>query len=110
MPAITFSTTIRALEMIRFIMENDSISGPVNMVSPNPVTNNEFTRTLGKALGCPTLFPMPALVARIVFGEMANELLLSSTRVLPQKLIESGYKFMHPALSDALAHLFHRRI
>ena len=82
-------------------MTNDSIHGPVNLVSPTPVTNSVFTKTLGSVLHRPTILPMPGLAARIVFGEMADELLLASTRVVPKKLIDSGYHFCHPNLADA---------
>lgn len=91
--------------MIQYVIENDSMRGPVNLVAPNSVSNREFTKTLGRVLRRPAIFPMPAFAARIAFGEMADELLLSSTRVLPRKLTDSGYKFRHPELGDALEHL-----
>lgn len=81
---------------------NDGISGPVNLVSPNPVTNNEFTDTMGEALGRPTILPLPAFAARGLFGEMAEELMLASTRVVPEKLLESGYKFQYTDLKAVL--------
>jgi len=81
---------------------NDDISGPVNLVSPNPVTNNEFTDTMGEALGRPTILPLPAFAARGLFGEMAEELMLASTRVVPEKLLESGYKFQYTDLKAVL--------
>lgn len=84
---------------------NEGISGPVNLVSPNPVTNKEFTDTLGDVLGRPTILPLPSFAARGLFGEMAEELMLASTRVVPEKLLESGYKFQYPDLKDALNHL-----
>lgn len=87
---------------IAFCLTHDSLSGPVNAVSPNPVTNGVFTKTLGKVLGRPTLFPLPGFVARIVLGEMADALLLSSTRVVPRKLIDSGFPFRYGDLEDAL--------
>ena len=68
---------------IKFALANDSLKGPVNFVAPNPVTNAEFTKTLGKALSRPTLFPIPAFGVRLAFGEMADALLLSSQRVQP---------------------------
>ncbi len=79
------------------------LSGPVNFVAPAPVTNAEFTRVLGHLLGRPTFLPMPAFAARLAFGEMADELLLSSTRVEPQKLAASGYGFRYPDLESALS-------
>ena len=91
--------------MIQYVIANDSLRGPINLVAPNAVNNREFTKTLGRVLHRPTIFPMPAFAARIAFGEMANELLLSSTRVLPKKLMDSGYTFRHPELGEALEHL-----
>ena len=87
---------------ILHLLSNDAISGPVNVVSPNPVSNSVFTKILGRELKRPTIFPMPAVVARIVLGEMANELLLASTRVQPERLLETGYQFQQPELSAAL--------
>jgi uncharacterized protein (TIGR01777 family) len=90
---------------IQYLIQNDSMRGPVNLVSPNPVINRVFTQTLGLGLHRPTIFPIPAFAARIVFGEMADELLLASTRVVPKKLMEAGYRFVHPDLAGALRHL-----
>lgn len=87
---------------ILHIIEHPEISGPVNMVSPNPVTNSEFTKILGTVLKRPTLLPFPAFAARMMFGEMADSLLLSSTRVQPNVLLKSGYPFKHPNLESAL--------
>ena len=91
--------------MIQYVIGNDSMRGPVNLVSPHAVSNHEFTKTLGRVLHRPTIFPMPAFAARLAFGEMANELLLSSTRAIPKKLMNSGYKFRHPELGEAFEHL-----
>ncbi|MEQ8790203.1 MAG: TIGR01777 family oxidoreductase [Pirellulaceae bacterium] len=88
--------------VLRFLISEDSLSGPVNAVAPKPVTNLEFTKTLGRVLGRPTIFPMPALMARLALGEMADELLLPSTRVKPAKLKSAGYAFRHPQLDGAL--------
>jgi uncharacterized protein (TIGR01777 family) len=84
---------------------NAALSGPVNLTAPNPVTNAEFTATLGRVLHRPTVFPMPAFAARLAFGEMADALLLSSTRVAPQTLEAAGYRFQYPSLEPALRHL-----
>lgn len=86
----------------------DTLQGPINAVAPHPVTNNEFTKTLGKVLGRPTLFPMPAFAARLAFGEMADELLLASTRVEPARLLATGYTFRYPQLEGALRHLLRK--
>jgi len=77
----------------------------MNVVSPNAVTNQEFTKTLGRVLGRPTIFPMPGLAARVVFGEMAETLLLASARVQPIRLEGSGYRFRFPVLETTLRHL-----
>jgi hypothetical protein len=78
------------------------LTGPVNMTAPNPVTNAEFTRVLAHQLKRPARLPVPAFALRLVFGELADEGLLASTRVLPKKLIESGFEFKYPELADAL--------
>ena len=87
---------------IRHVLATDALRGPVNAVAPTPVTNTEFTRTLGRVLGRPTLLPMPAFAARLAFGEMADELLLASLRVVPTRLQASGYRFREPTLEGAL--------
>lgn len=93
------------VRVILYALENESLSGPVNAVSPFPVTNLEFTQTLGACLHRPTFFPLPAFAARLLFGEMADDLLLSSTNALPKKLSESGFVFLHPTLKEALVML-----
>lgn len=87
-------------------LTHDSLSGPVNVVAPQQVTNAEFTRELGRALHRPTVFPMPAAAARFALGEMADALLLASQRVEPRKLTESGYPFRAPDLETAFKHTF----
>lgn len=90
---------------IHHALVTDALRGPANTVAPNPVTNLEFTKTLGRVLRRPTIFPMPAFAARLALGEMADELLLSSARLEPAQLVASGYKFRHPQLEGALRHL-----
>ena len=90
---------------LKFLISDESISGPVNIVSPNPVTNAEFTRTLGRTLSRPTIFPMPAFGARLAFGEMADALLLSSQKVKPSVLEDKGFLFSWPKLEPALKHV-----
>jgi uncharacterized protein len=97
-----------AVGAIHHAMTAESLQGPVNAVAPNTVTNQEFTKALGKVIGRPTIFPMPAFAARLMFGEMADELLLASTRVQPTKLLSSGYIFRYPELEAALRHLLER--
>lgn len=87
---------------LQFVLANKTIGGPVNYVAPNPVTNAEFTKTLGRVLSRPTLFPIPEFGARLAFGEMADALLLSSQRVVPTVLKENGFQFTLPTLEDAL--------
>ncbi len=89
---------------LRHALGTDALRGPVNAVAPAPVTNAEFTRTLGRVLRRPTLVPMPAFAARLALGEMADELLLSSQRVLPARLRASGFTFDYPTLESALRH------
>jgi uncharacterized protein (TIGR01777 family) len=93
---------------LRFVIDDGAINGPVNFVAPNPVTNAEFTKTLGRVLSRPTLIPIPAFGIRLAFGEMADALLLSSQRVEPSVLQNRGYLFKWPALEPALKHLLHR--
>ncbi len=95
---------------LHFAAVNDEINGAMNVVAPRAVTNHEFTKTLGKVLGRPTIFPMPAFAARLALGEMAEELLLTSTRVTPKKLLEHNYRFRFPELEDALRHLLGKRV
>jgi uncharacterized protein (TIGR01777 family) len=87
---------------IRFALEGD-ITGPVNLVSPNPLTNAQFTNALGKALGRPTILPFPAFAAKALFGEMADEALLSGQRALPARLLDAGFAFEYPEIDSALA-------
>jgi uncharacterized protein (TIGR01777 family) len=90
---------VRAVE---FLITHNELEGPINIVSPYPVTNQEFTRELGRKLGRPTFFPLPAFLARIVFGEMADDLFLASQRVEPDKLIRAGFTFNEGTLKAAL--------
>jgi uncharacterized protein (TIGR01777 family) len=88
--------------VVRRALEDDSLRGPVNTVAPQQVTNEEFTKALGRALGRPTIFAVPAFAARLAFGETADALLLASTRVEPARLKEVGYQFKHPEIEEAL--------
>ena len=94
---------VDVIQGLQFVIEHNSITGPVNFVAPNPVTNSEFTKSLGDALSRPTLFPMPSFAARLAFGEMADALLLSSAKVEPKRLQQSGYRFEFENLQPALA-------
>lgn len=87
---------------IRFAVDTETLSGPVNVTAPNPVRNTEFTDTLGKVLGRPTLFTVPAFALRLAFGEMADAALLTSQRVIPERLAEAGFGFQFPELKETL--------
>ena len=93
---------------IDHVLRDESLSGPVNMCSPNPVTNREFTKALNRVLKRPTLLRIPAFVLKAAFGEMADEELLYSMRAVPQKLIDSGFEFEHPQIEEVLRHLLKR--
>lgn len=93
------------LGAIHHALDRDEISGALNAVAPEPVTNRVFTKTLGRVLGRPTIAPAPAFALRLALGEMADATLLSSTRVKPERLLATGYRFRFPELEDALRHL-----
>lgn len=88
---------------IQFAIENERLSGPVNAVAPEPVTNRAFTRTLGTVLNRPTLFPVPAFLLHLLPGGFAREGILASQRVEPAKLRKAGFQFSHPDLTEVLA-------
>ncbi len=90
---------------VQHVIKTESLRGPVNMVAPNPARNAEFTKTLASVLSRPAIFPMPAFAARLVFGQMGDELLLASQRVEPVQLVASGYVFQKPDLRAALSAL-----
>lgn len=92
------------LGIISFALDDTSLQGPINVGTPNPVTNEEFTKTLGKVLNRPTILPVPAFVLRLALGEVAGEV-LSSTRMSPKKLLNARYAFLLPNLEEALLHL-----
>jgi uncharacterized protein (TIGR01777 family) len=94
-----------AVGAIEHALTNETLRGPVNAVAPQAATNREFTKTLGRVLSRPTIFPVPAFAARLAFGEMADATLLSSQRVEPARLKESGYVFKYPELEGALKHI-----
>ena len=89
--------------VIDFIIKNRLISGPVNVVAPETITNYEYSKTLGKVLSRPVLFKAPAFILRLALGEMANDLLLSSSKVVPKVLTDHGYKFLHKNIDKALS-------
>lgn len=87
---------------LNFALTNESLRGPINFVAPNPVRNAEFTKTLGKVLSRPTLFPIPAFGIKLLFGEMGEALLLGGQRVAPERLMATGYTFQHSQIEAAL--------
>jgi uncharacterized protein (TIGR01777 family) len=92
-----------AVSAVLLALNHPQLSGPVNLTSPNPVTNAAFTRELGHAVHRPAILPAPAFALRLAFGEMADEALLASTRAVPKRLLDAGFTFAHPALAQAFA-------
>lgn len=92
--------------ILRFALENGAVRGPVNVVSPQPVRNVEFTEALAKAVNRPAIFPAPAFALRLMLGEMADGLLLSSQRVAPEQLEKLAYKFQYPNLATTLRRFY----
>ena len=92
------------VRIIELAISNEAIQGPVNVGTPNPVTNREFTEALARVLNRPAIVPIPAFAARAAFGEMADEMLLSSCRMDPAKLVAQGYTFGYPDIESSLRH------
>ena len=92
------------IAVINYVIDNENIRGAVNAVSPNPVTNHDFTKTLGEVLYRPTILPLPEFAVSMVFGEMGDALLLASTKVLPKRLEDAGFEFKYPEFKAALEH------
>jgi uncharacterized protein (TIGR01777 family) len=83
-------------------LETSSLKGPVNFCAPQPCTNAEFTKALGKVMGRPTIVPLPSFAVSLLFGEMGQEMLLGGVRATPAKLVKSGFQFSHPTIEEAL--------
>ena len=96
---ISLEDVVRGL---RFLADNSSISGPVNLVAPEPARNEAFAETLGAVLHRPALVPVPEFALRLAFGRMADDTILASQRVLPKKIAGAGFEFRHPRLDEAL--------
>lgn len=92
------------VRIITFCLQNEAVSGAVNAVSPQAMTNYDFTKAVGEVLHRPTIFPMPAFAAKLALGQMAEDLLLSSVRVEPEKLQSLGFEFAQPDLMSCLRH------
>lgn len=99
MPWVTLDDAVGA---IVHLLAHDEVSGPVNVVAPETVTNAEFTRALARAVGRPTIFRVPATLLRLVLRDQADEMLLGGACVVPRRLIDSGYEFRNPRLDGAL--------
>lgn len=93
------------VSIINFFLEKPELKGVFNLTAPNPVTNEQFTKTLGQALSRPTILPIPEFAIKLMFGEMGEKLLLEGARILPKRLEEAGYKFQYPELEPALKHV-----
>jgi len=100
---LSWITLDDVVAILRLALENANVTGPLNVVSPQPVTNAGFTKILAAALHRPALFPAPAFALRLILGEMADALLLSSQRVQPAQLQKLNFQFAHPDLAAALA-------
>jgi uncharacterized protein len=99
------------LTLVLYAIVDESISGPINAVSPNPVTNADFTKLLGKVLSRPTIFSLPKFILKSVFGEeLVNSTFLSSSRIEPMRILKMGYKFRYPSLESVLRHTLGKSI
>jgi len=103
---ISWIHRLDVVEMIRWIVETPSVSGPVNATAPHPVTNREFARAIGRAVRRPSLLPAPASALRLMLGEMADPLLLTGQRVLPAQAQAHGYHFRYPEIDIAMRGIF----
>lgn len=106
---MSFVSLADVLAAIRFVLSREDLAGPINVVAPNPVDNAEFTRALGRVLKRPTIFPLPALAVRFLFGEMGDRLMLAGQRVEPKRLTDAGFEFAHPTIDTALTSALHDR-
>jgi uncharacterized protein (TIGR01777 family) len=97
-----------AVEAVRQALVDDGLEGPVNVTSPEPVTNRDFTRTLARVLSRPALLAVPEPALRLALGVMAEGTILSSTRAVPARLLQAGYRFGHPDLESALRHVLQK--
>jgi len=102
MPWVTLEDAVAA---ILYVIADETVAGPINVVAPEAVTNRQFTKTLARVMRRPAFLRVPAPVLRLMFGPMANEVLLASANVVPQRLLEAGFRFTWPDLEPALDHL-----
>jgi uncharacterized protein (TIGR01777 family) len=94
-----------AVEAIDYVVRESSLSGPINVVAPNPVTNRTFSKALAATLHRPCLLPVPGFAVRLLFGDMGQTLLLEGQSVQPEALLKAGFQFQYPKLEDSLSHL-----
>ena len=106
---MSWVTRTDAVRIVEHLIETEELHGAVNVCTPEPVTNREFTDVLGDVLGRPTVMWVPAFGVKLLFGQMGEELLLASARVRPVELEESGYEWAYPELRFALQHVFEER-
>lgn len=104
---VSLDDAVRAIE---HTLHHEELRGAVNVTAPRPVTNQEFTKALGSALHRPTMAPVPAPVIRLLLGQMADDLLLASTLVLPEALRITGFEWRHPSIEDALEEILNGRV
>lgn len=105
---MSWATLEEAVRIVEFALANPALTGPVNVVTPNPARNGEFTKVLARTLHRPALFPAPEFALRLALGEMADALLLISQNVVPSKLLAAGYSFLQPDLAAALAAVYRK--
>lgn len=92
------------VRIVDFVIKNENIAGPVNTVTPNPTTNKDLTKTIGEVLQCPTFLFVPEFIAKLAFGQMAEEMLLTSCRAIPKVLHDSGFEFRDLSLDKVLSY------
>jgi uncharacterized protein (TIGR01777 family) len=101
LPWIHIDDDVRA---IRFVLDNDTVHGPVNVAGPNPARVRDYTKAIGRALNRPAVLPTPTIALNVILGrDMTREMLLGSLRVVPQRLLQAGFSFVHPDLDETLA-------
>jgi NAD dependent epimerase/dehydratase family enzyme len=98
---MSWISVLDVVSVIDWLLQEDSIVGAVNLVSPNAISNLEFSRKIAAALGRPCFLCVPAFVLKLLLGQFADELLLSSQRAVPTRLLEAGYVFKHPTIDSA---------
>lgn len=102
---VSWIALLDLLRVVEFTLQNQNLSGAINVTAPNPVRNQEFAEILGKLLNRPAAVPTPEFAVRLMFGELADALLFASARVVPKKLLEQNFQFRFVNIEDALRHL-----